>query len=172
MVYLEIIIFLFLLILIYQDFKFRAISWIILPVISVLAALNGFHAGHSSYFLTNTLINLSIILIEFLLITLYFSLKAHSFVIIINKQIGLGDVLFYIPLGMMFTPVNFIVFNICSTLLTLIGFLVFKGFFNSEKSKIPLVGALSIALGLCIVFKLFSDTDIFYDDFLIYRILS
>lgn len=129
---------------VFQDFKQRAISWWILPVmlISYLA-----YSNQPMDELFNSLfLNLLFLTVNFLVLTIYFSLKASSLVNIIDSKIGLGDVLFFIVSAFIFSLPNFILFFTFSLLISVITALVFKT--KMRERNIPLAGIMSVILFL------------------------
>jgi hypothetical protein len=88
-------------------------------------------------------INTLLLIFQFLLLTVYFSLRTRSLTNIINKFIGTGDLFFFVFLSTAFSPFNFILFFILSLLLILIVYAIaLKG--NLKQYKIPLLGDMSI----------------------------
>lgn len=127
-----------LLIFVYQDFKYRAISIIGLLVFFVLAGLD---KGDWVYFGINCLF----IGIQMLLLSLYFSIKHGKIINITKTYLGIGDIFFFIPLCWLFSPHQFMLFFIISLCLVLIGFILIKIILNNIET-IPLAGGMSIVL--------------------------
>jgi len=126
--------------IIYEDFKFRAIHWYWL----VLILMIGF--WHFDFHLEQSLINLSLLLIQFLVLTCYFSFKEKKWINITDKYLGLGDLLFFIPLALFFSPVNFLLFFVGSIIGTLMLMLCLKIVTKQILETIPLAGFQSIFL--------------------------
>ncbi len=84
-----------------------------------------------------------LLVFQFLLLTVYFSLRSRSLTNIVDKFIGIGDLFFFIFLSMSFSPFNFILFFIFSLLLILIVYAVAKKG-KLGQYKIPLLGNMSI----------------------------
>jgi len=112
-----------LLFIIYEDFKYRAIHWIWLVVFI------GLIIGLLPIEPITVLVNLALIGFQLLGLTLYFSLKEKKFINIVNQFLGIGDILFFIPLCFLFTPENLIWFFVCSLIFTLLAFLAQQNFF-------------------------------------------
>ena len=126
--------------IIYEDFRFRAIHWYWLVLLSI-----------SAYFYASTpmdevLTNFGFIFIQILGLTVYFSIKNKNFVNIVDHQIGLGDLLFFIPLCLLFNPTLFLIFFVISLTVSLIGFLLIQKFWLKKMKTIPLAGCMSITL--------------------------
>ena len=75
----------------------------------------------------------------------------------INKALGLGDVIFFLILGLFFSPANFILFYTGALILSLITFLLWA-FIKKKplsKTEFPLISGMGIGLVLVIVLNIF-----------------
>jgi len=102
-----------LLAIIYEDFKERAIHWWWLPILAIAGML--MQKTDWRLIITN-LFFLTLLLVA---LTIYFSIKEGRLINITHKYLGLGDILFFIPLGIILSPSHLILFFICSSALTL-----------------------------------------------------
>ena len=102
--------------LIYEDFKYRAIHWFWLVLFLFIVLLT------NSFDINNVVLNFMFIMLKLTGVTLYFSIKNRRFVNIINQYLGIGDILFFIPLLFLFSPFNFLAFFILSLTASIIGF--------------------------------------------------
>lgn len=139
---------------VFQDFKSRAIDWY-LPFLLMI--------GFFSYALENSnipigdyaviiAINSGFLLVQMLVLTIYFSLKASRWVNIIDKFIGLGDILVLVSFSFIFSPGNFILFFTFSFFLAAFFTLIFTSVFGREKMRqIPLAGILCFQLAVVLV---------------------
>ena len=95
----------------YQDFKSRSIFWINIPVLVVVFL--GVNYLYDIYVpnLTEIFIGISIIFFQVILVSLFYYLKYHE-VNILDKMIGIADVVFLLLLAFIFSPVNLIVFEL------------------------------------------------------------
>lgn len=137
-------------ILAWQDFRTRKIAWWLLPIIA--GVLCFFALQKNSVVETGKVfsLNLVFLLLQFLLVWIWFSLKQKKWTTIIDQQIGLGDVLFMICLALAFSPANFLIFYTVGMILTLAVALLARTVRIAVKSEIPLAGALALPLiGLC-----------------------
>lgn len=154
-----------LLILAYQDFKDRSISSIALLVLFVLFSIQSI--------LTNSLtqagiyfgINLFIPFIQLAGLTLYAAIKNKRFVNIIDTQIGLGDILFFVLLCTVFSPANFFPFYIGSLLVAVILFFILKKLKLSDTNEVPLAGVMSVMLIIVIAVKTMTPAIDLYNDY-------
>ncbi len=151
-------------VIVYQDFKNRAISWILIPFLCAVGLFNGWFTIGWSTFIAYLSINLSIVFINLFGVTLFISLKDKKFKNIIDSYLGLGDILFFVVLTTIFSPINFVVFFLGSMLLctTIYGSIQLA---NKQKQRlIPLAGAMSVILIITLVVQLVIPSFNFYHD--------
>lgn len=150
----QLIVVLLLILVVYQDYKFRAVSWIIFPLL--LVTFFCFNILTISFWevLDNSKVNFLFIVFLFGMITLYFSIKHNRLINISNGFIGWGDILFIFCLGILFSPLNFMMFYLFSITLIIIGVLFSRLIFKSNSDKIPLAGLQSMILLLIWVVNL------------------
>jgi len=176
-------------IIVYQDFKYKAVSWFLFPVLFVPPLYLGFvQVGWERlwmYFVTN----FGFLLIQFLLLIIYLSIKNKKITILTKGYLGLGDILFLIVLCLFFSSVNYILFYLFSLIAILIAYLLYNTFrsacrrevvcnfstagVNSRqknlfKEEIPLAGGIALILICLILFKFINQNVDFYSDLLLY----
>ncbi len=130
----------------FQDFSERQISWLLLPLVFLLCTLKQF----SNCGITETgealLLNFMFVILQFLLLTLWMSLKNKKWINVIDHYIGLGDLLFFVAVCDFFSPVGFMVYYIGGLLVTLIGFIIYRNLKRDASLQIPLAGGMSLLL--------------------------
>jgi hypothetical protein len=151
-------------ILSWQDFRSRQIAWWLLPALALVFLIGAFQKNPAGEIGKVVALNLAFLLVQFLFVWIWFSIKNKKISKIIDVQIGLGDVLFMICVALFFSTVNFMLFYTFGMLLTLFVALVIKLFKASDKNEIPLAGALSIPLILLCAWKIFDPSRNFYND--------
>jgi hypothetical protein len=165
----NILILLSLTVIAFQDFKQRQISWFLIPL-----ALTGFVCKAVFYqnnVVHDFLFNASFILLQLICLTIYFSVKNKRFLNILDTYLGLGDILFLVVVCTVFSPVNFILFYLCSMILTLIGVLLYNSFATKRTADVPLAGSMAaILLVLVIVTIVFPGIN-FHNDTLFLTIM-
>jgi hypothetical protein len=153
----------FLLTLIYQDFKFRKISWVLLPLlftVLVLMAAQHFNWKDAS---KNFGINASFLLLQFVLLSVYFSIRKKKLTNIFDSMIGWGDILMLLVLCMAFSPMNFIFFYLSSLIFSVVFFLIIR----LKNNTVPLAGMQSALLLLVWICNLtIPGIDIYNDTWL------
>lgn len=156
----------------FQDFKQRAISWFLIPILFVGFVFIAIQNSAWEFYLNELLFNLCFILIQLLLLTVYMSVKNKKFVNIVNSFLGIGDILFFVVLSAAFSPVNFIVFYLASTILTLIGYVIYKSWAKTN-AEIPLAGAMaSMMLVLMILNFCIPSMNFHNDNFFIFSFID
>lgn len=141
----------------YQDWKFRAISWILFPVIGGIA-LWSFYSVSLPWKIVLTNLVFVFVVIAFLM--LYVSVKRGKPTNIFKVDFGLGDLLFLIAITPLFIGLNYILFFISGMFLS--GIIHWILSFSKENSRIPLAGYLAVYLILIEGVDLLVDKDLFY----------
>ncbi len=124
-----------------QDWKFRAISWTIFPLL--------FGATVTLFFVNQQpwqiiFFNLLFIGLVFTALFLYIAIKRKKFVNLFHADLGLGDVLFLIAVAPLFWMQNFILFFITGMFFASIFQLIVNRWKPTQ--TVPLAGYLSLYL--------------------------
>lgn len=146
-IFLQISLFVLLFITAYQDFKSRAIWWGLIPLLTIVIGILGFQ-DIGQYLLQIWLINILFFGFQLFVLTLYFSWKNKTLTNITNQQLGLGDILFFIPLSGLFSLRYLILFLIVMLLISIIAALILL----KQRQNIPLAGIF--AVGLIVILSL------------------
>jgi len=133
------------LVIIYQDLKNRLISWFLLPLLLVALMLTA-NINRWEDFLINTSLNFSFLIVQYILLKIYFYVKERRTIIIIDKLIGKGDVYFIITLIFGFSIINYILVVIGGLIFSLVVFLIYSSIHKHNQNTVPLAGLLSIFL--------------------------
>ncbi len=147
----------------YQDFRSRAISWIYFPLLFGFSSALGIHDQGLWLMLQNLLYIFLFVILQLILVTIYFSIREGRIINIVNEYLGIGDILFLLALSPIFTLSHFIVFVVSSLCLTLIVFSILRLSQLKRKSTIPLAGFLAVIL---IIFFLTNRIVLAYQGFL------
>ena len=111
-------------------------------------------------------INFLIIVINLLGVTVIISLKEQKITNILKSHLGLGDVLFFIVITLVFSPFNFVFFYLGSILLITIIAVFYLLFNKDKKTLIPLAGAMSALLIVVLTITEFGNKFHLYQDIL------
>lgn len=151
-------------ILTYQDFKSKQISWFLIPLLFIGFVTIALLRVQAAELLTWFGVNLLIVLLNLVGVTIIISIKERKVTNIIDSYLGLGDVLFFVVLTVVFSPLNFMIFFLGSILITT---LVYGGFILFNKNKrtlIPLAGTMSLLLVAAFFIEHFYPEFRFYHD--------
>lgn len=133
-------------VVIFQDFRLRAIHWILIPSLLFLCiyksrAIAGTEQMQSA-FGQNSLF----IIVQLVILIFYFSFRTKKIEPVINSYLGLGDVLFLIAIAPSFCFGNFLLFIVGGFTLILIAYGLFSILKIKTQRQIPLAGIQSVFL--------------------------
>ena len=172
MLVLKIAILITLLFIAFQDFKYKAVLWIWFPILFLLIISKEITELGINTSLNYFIFNLSFIIVQLILLTFYFSVKHKKLINIINKILGLGDILFLVALAAYFSPINFILFLISSLTIVLITYGLGLIFNKIQNKQIPLAGAIAIIMFLLVLIDCFPNNINYYNDTPIINLLD
>jgi hypothetical protein len=131
--------------LVYEDFKHRAIHlfWLLL-IISIAF-------WKMTINIQWVCINGLFIAFQGLVLTLYFSLKNRALTLITNEYLGIGDLLYFLVICFLFNPVQLINYFIFSLVFSLTVFGLMKVFLKDKVLTVPLAGLMALFLILNII---------------------
>ena len=136
----------------YQDFRTRQMSVLIWGIFCFVAMAYAVQQSVWSVLWRQGLVNMGFVTLQLGLVSLYFSWKHRRWVNISKEQLGLGDIIFFLPLCWLFTPFHFILFYLFSLLLVLLGFLIYNALATQKVQTIPLAGGQAICLIVVLLF--------------------
>src|SRR5688572_23908787 len=139
-----------------QDFQKREVMFFLFPLLGVLGFFKSLLSVGVNEVLSNSFINLAIISFQLALLFIYFlALKKRTN---IHDKIGIGDLLILSALCFFFSPVNFVMFHLCSLVLSLIFHCLFQKHraYRDSKKSIALAGWQSFFLIIVIIHQPFS----------------
>lgn len=173
MFFLWVLIFLCLVLIGYQDLRYRAVYWFCFPVLAgglfiIKGMLMGFHES-----ITDTAYALVFLLAQLVLLWGYFSLKNRRMINLTKEHLGLGDILFLIAVAFYLSPGNYVLFYVMSLFLVLI-YAICSSFFkvSSKAETIPLAGLQAILFAVLILAGKFLPFMSLRDDQWIYTLIS
>ena len=147
MLLLQIFIIASLLLLVIQDFKSRFVYWLVFPAL-VLEFILWHYLQQQSLkeIWQSILFNVLFLLLQLLLITIYFSLKSKRLINITSELLGLGDILFLLSMAFYFSVLNFMAFYLISLIESLITWLLWLTLTKHKNKHIPLAGIQALFL--------------------------
>ncbi len=128
--------------ILYQDLRYRLIHGITILILSL--ALIGSGLIQDNFFWLHFLINVSFMATLFVMLHVYFWFRKGEKTLI-NKFIGMGDILVLIAFGLGYSLYNFTLFIIAGCVLTLLYWVIQKIVFYKEIARLPLAGFLCVA---------------------------
>lgn len=155
----------------YQDFRWRAIHWITLPLLFILLVVKASAVLPLKDIALNLALIVGFLLIQLLGLTLYFSLKERKPVNIIDKYLGLGDVLFFVAIAAGFSFLNYILFYIASFIFIALLYAVLLTARNQRKN-IPLAGGMALCLLVCLALEYITGIRLFYNEQLLLSLVA
>jgi hypothetical protein len=139
--FLKVFILITLLLIFIQDWKNRAVYWFLFPLLAAsLLFLNYLtHTGAEGIW-QPTVINIGFLVLQLLLVTAYFSIKAKRPVNITRNLLGLGDILFLLSITFYLSVLNFLFFYIVSLVCVLLFWMLHQLIVSKKDKQIPLAG--------------------------------
>jgi len=107
--------------------------------------------------------NLFFIFVQVVFLSLYFSIKQGRLVNITKSYLGIGDIVFFIPLCFLFAPIHLILFFVGSLLLSLFGSGLYAFFAEKKPTTIPLAGCMALVLILVQILAFWMNFDLQQD---------
>ena len=156
----------------YQDFTSRSVSSILFPVILILGIFWSLSGQTTIVTIAwNTLINSLFLFSQFLLLKFYFHFRNDGKKLI-NKKIGLGDILFIVACTVYFSPLFFILFYCLSLIASLLFYILWQLLFKRRQSQpnIPLAGIQAIFLFCFILLNHYSSFATIVNDWLLHYV--
>lgn len=135
-----------------EDLYHRAVHWLLFPLLAIaLIAVRYLDHNPLTDITKDTLLNVTFLGIQLLLVTLYFSIKHKRLTNITSGLLGWGDILFVLCLSAYLATGPFIVFYILSLLLVLLSWLIYQALTKIESRQIPLAGLQSLLFALVLI---------------------
>jgi len=126
----------------FQDFKGRAVYWILFPIMGAfLAALFLYEVSFEQYFY---IVGFNIVLVSLVLLVLYAYTKYVAKKQFLNFSFGLGDLLFFYAFALGYPTYTFLILFVASIFFSLLAFLFIK--FGTDSETIPLAGLMGLFL--------------------------
>ena len=149
----------------YQDFKSREISVWLLVVLILFPTLNNENWGIE--YVKDVLLSMSFLSVQVLLTILYFKVKGVDVKELLQKYIGMGDLLFFVVIAFYFSPFNYVLFLNVSLLFSLIAYYGYRLLVKNTSVFIPLAGLQA----MCLVVVLLLPISLRNDNFILQILL-
>lgn len=96
--------------------------------------------------LIETGINLSILLLQWVLVVALFSIRKKRFEPVVGTMLGWGDVWFFVVMCLAFSPVNFWTFYLGGIGVITLGYTLMRLLGLAQRREVPLAGGLALLL--------------------------
>lgn len=139
----------------YTDFKERSLPlYLLIGLLGICLWNTSLQNGIAIAFL-QLMINTGLLIILTGALLIYYRVKERTLKGVINRKLGLGDIVFWVAIAPLFSLVNFILFFISSLLLILV-ILMVRMAFKKTVDLIPLAGYQALVLlGIIVINALF-----------------
>ena len=132
----------------YQDFKDRAVYWWLYALVFVAFTISKIYTGQYNY--EFALINGLFLILQYLLVIIYFSLKNRKMTWLLTDQFGLGDALLIFVLACFMNTSDFLFIYLVSLIASVI-WVGYKYLKEKQTPSVPLAGVMAIASLMIIV---------------------
>lgn len=151
MFYLSVILIFLYAVMCIQDFKYRGISWYLFPAVALLSLFLAAEFTTWNKIGNHFLWNLGFIVLQLVLLSVYFALKERAWVNIVNRYLGIADILLLFVFAMSFSPLNFIIFYCINLFLAAFISLIIVWIKRDRSFKIPLAGIMVLPMIFCLL---------------------
>ncbi len=139
-----------------QDTRSRSVHWLLFPALAVLFVAAGLLQHHSFLQLLQTaLINILFLVVQFLLVSVYFFSKQKRWVNITAELIGWGDILLLLCVCFYLPVLNYLFFYIASLIMVLVVWIALQAVSRQRNEHIPLAGLQALFLLLFLIVNRF-----------------
>lgn len=136
----------------WEDLKDRAVHWLLFPLLMIEAVMIRSTANESVWLsLKLSTYNVIFIIVQLLLVTIWFSIKRRKITILTTELLGAGDLLFFLVIAFFLDPLVFIPFYIISLLLIAAGWLLWSLLSLANEKTIPLAGLQAMLLSVVLI---------------------
>jgi hypothetical protein len=160
-----------LIVIAYQDIRFREVSWLVFPIILVLNLIRGLMLMSPVQLLSIAGINMLFLVTQFLVLLLIMVLK-NGLPIDFRNSIGLADIFLLFASTLLFSNMNFICTYTGGLIFSLIVWGI-KGICFPDRGKlIPLAGFFSLFLIMVMIFDILSGHFNSFNDNLLINLIN
>ena len=140
-----------------EDLLYRAVHWFLFPLLAISLALTAclLPSQTLSSFLMQALFNIAFLILQFVLISLYFSFRQKRWINIFRDLIGWGDILLLLSLCFYCSFIGFVSFYLVSLVIILAGWFCYTQLSKNRNSQIPLAGLQASVFICCLIVSWF-----------------
>jgi hypothetical protein len=125
----------------FQDMASRSVYWFLFPLLA--AALTWLHfrqCGSFAQLWQSCLLNICFLAAQYVLLTVYFSMKNKKLINISSDLLGPGDMLFLLSAALYLSVLSFLFFYLASLTTILIAWAIYQLVSAKKNKQIPLAG--------------------------------
>ncbi|OKS87292.1 hypothetical protein RG47T_2751 [Mucilaginibacter polytrichastri] len=163
----------FLLIIFIEDMLSRSVHWFLFPMLYAALLITGYFSGNGlASVLQHSLYNTLFIVLQLVVLTVYFSIKSGKLTNIANGLLGWGDILLLISITVCFSLVNFVLFYTSSLIFVLLTWGMVNYFSKNKQQHIPLAGLQALVFSVLFIATWFHPAfDLNNDEWIINKLL-
>jgi hypothetical protein len=148
----------------WEDMRSRMVHWFWFPLLAAGLVALRYRLGEGLPAIAlSSAVSFAFIVVQLLLVSLYFSLKAKRWVNITENLLGWGDVLLLVSLAFYFTLPVLTMFYISSLIIILIGWIIYQRVLPQPSKFIPLAGLQAAMLLLTVLVQWIRPDWLFFD---------
>lgn len=140
-----------LLILAIQDFRLRAVHWILFPILLMLFIADSLSQVDLNDYIFDISINLLLVCVQGVILFVYYSVQGRKLKHILTSILGLGDIFFIIIMAFAFSWTSFILFYIAGLIFALFFWMIRILITGNSRELVPLAGLLAVYMILVII---------------------
>lgn len=126
--------------MVYQDLNYRGIYWWMFPALLLLLATSTIQVLDFSVMISQVIKSILFLGLQFLVLTVYISIRQKKMTNIFDGFFGLGDLLFLVAVSFGFSFLNYVLFYLLSLMVVVIFSAIFGIDSKLHGKKIPLAG--------------------------------
>jgi hypothetical protein len=136
-----------------QDLLARSVYWFLFPVLLLLLLAEDLFKKHRSFedIVQTGLINCAFLLLQFLLLSLYFTLKNKRWVNMTAELLGWGDILLLLCVAFYLPVLSFLFFYMVSLVTSLLAWVIWQVAMSGKDKHIPLAGLQAAFLSILLI---------------------
>lgn len=165
MIFLKILIIVTLLVVFVQDIKSRSVYWFLFPALmGLFISVRLLRQGLFIEIWQPVLLNMTFLILQLLIVSVYFSIKNKHWINITTGLLGWGDILLLLSIACYLSVLNFLFFYMISLTGVLVIWLIWQLIAKQKNKQIPLAGIQSLIFAVflatgwwCIPVNLTSD---------------
>jgi hypothetical protein len=167
----------------YQDWMSRSVYWFWFPILAVVGFFMSLIAvGAAEVLLQYLFVNLVFLAVQLLVLKGYFFIRRPKDSGLVDKKIGLGDLLFLAAACCFFSPLNFMMFYLGSLVFAIAAFSIYSGvkqmgggtknagIERGPPGTMPLAGLQAVFFITCLFISMISKYSLLDDRWLIKKL--